>query len=242
MRRRRARGTGRRPNRFATPELCRGPGNLTRALGISLRAQPARPHERPAANRGSRAPRRDVVAGAAASGLTSGSKPSGVVVRSDSAAVSGRRRSTTCAERDRATAIYRRRVPGAPDACTIGDLDRQSHRPLPQQCRALTVPPIGGIRQQPDELDRDPRCVTPLKLTMMSPGGGRRRRRPSAGRIRDDDQRPACSARRAASAMRVVSGWSSMPLIVPRRTSPYLISSSMTCLARLLGTAKPMPW
>lgn len=37
MRRRRARGTGRRAEAFATPELCRGPGNLTRALGISLK-------------------------------------------------------------------------------------------------------------------------------------------------------------------------------------------------------------
>lgn len=36
MRRRRARGTGRRPADFAEAELCRGPGNLTRALGISL--------------------------------------------------------------------------------------------------------------------------------------------------------------------------------------------------------------
>jgi DNA-3-methyladenine glycosylase len=37
MRRRRARGTGRRPAAFAAADLCRGPGNLTRALGISLR-------------------------------------------------------------------------------------------------------------------------------------------------------------------------------------------------------------
>jgi DNA-3-methyladenine glycosylase len=37
MRRRRARGTGRRPDAFAAADLCRGPGNLTRALGISLR-------------------------------------------------------------------------------------------------------------------------------------------------------------------------------------------------------------
>jgi DNA-3-methyladenine glycosylase len=36
MRRRRARGTGRPPAAFATHELCRGPGNLTRALGITL--------------------------------------------------------------------------------------------------------------------------------------------------------------------------------------------------------------
>ena len=36
MRRRRARGTARRVDSFATDELCRGPGNLTRALGISL--------------------------------------------------------------------------------------------------------------------------------------------------------------------------------------------------------------
>jgi DNA-3-methyladenine glycosylase len=37
LRRRRARGTRRRPESFSTPELCRGPGNLTRAMGISLR-------------------------------------------------------------------------------------------------------------------------------------------------------------------------------------------------------------
>jgi DNA-3-methyladenine glycosylase len=37
MRRRRARGTGRSPASFSPVELCRGPGNLTRALGISLR-------------------------------------------------------------------------------------------------------------------------------------------------------------------------------------------------------------
>jgi DNA-3-methyladenine glycosylase len=37
MRQRRARGTGRRVQDFASAELCRGPGNLTRALAISLR-------------------------------------------------------------------------------------------------------------------------------------------------------------------------------------------------------------
>jgi DNA-3-methyladenine glycosylase len=37
MRRRRARGTGRMARDFSREELCRGPGNLTRALGISLR-------------------------------------------------------------------------------------------------------------------------------------------------------------------------------------------------------------
>jgi DNA-3-methyladenine glycosylase len=37
MRRRRARGTGRAPASFAVADLCRGPGNLTRALGITLR-------------------------------------------------------------------------------------------------------------------------------------------------------------------------------------------------------------
>lgn len=37
MRRRRARGTGRRAASFDEAELCRGPGNLTRALGIDLR-------------------------------------------------------------------------------------------------------------------------------------------------------------------------------------------------------------
>jgi DNA-3-methyladenine glycosylase len=36
MRRRRARGTGRRPSELEESDLCRGPGNLTRALGIAL--------------------------------------------------------------------------------------------------------------------------------------------------------------------------------------------------------------
>ncbi len=37
MRRRRAKGTGRRAADFTDAELCRGPGNLTRALGITIR-------------------------------------------------------------------------------------------------------------------------------------------------------------------------------------------------------------
>lgn len=37
MRKRRAKGTGRRADDFSDTELCRGPGNLTRALGIALR-------------------------------------------------------------------------------------------------------------------------------------------------------------------------------------------------------------
>jgi DNA-3-methyladenine glycosylase len=37
MRRRRARGAGRPAARFDAFELCRGPGNLTRAMGIALR-------------------------------------------------------------------------------------------------------------------------------------------------------------------------------------------------------------
>src|SRR4051812_44373147 len=37
MRRRRARGTRRSARAFASAELCRGPGNLTRALGIARR-------------------------------------------------------------------------------------------------------------------------------------------------------------------------------------------------------------
>lgn len=37
MRRRRARGSSKRAVEFSDEELCRGPGNLTRALGIDLR-------------------------------------------------------------------------------------------------------------------------------------------------------------------------------------------------------------
>lgn len=36
MRQRRAAAAGKRPDHFAAADLCRGPGNLTRALGISL--------------------------------------------------------------------------------------------------------------------------------------------------------------------------------------------------------------
>ena len=36
MRRRRARGTGRPASAFSSSDLCRGPGNLTRAMGITL--------------------------------------------------------------------------------------------------------------------------------------------------------------------------------------------------------------
>ena len=70
MRRRRARGTGRRSASFATAELCRGPGNLTRALGISLGDNERDLDARPAAHREigtSRAPRSP---GAAASAST----------------------------------------------------------------------------------------------------------------------------------------------------------------------------
>jgi DNA-3-methyladenine glycosylase len=41
MRRRRARGTGRRSDRFDRFELCRGPGNVTKAMGINLRRNQA---------------------------------------------------------------------------------------------------------------------------------------------------------------------------------------------------------
>jgi DNA-3-methyladenine glycosylase len=37
MRRRRARGTSRKAAAFESIELCQGPGNLSRALGITLR-------------------------------------------------------------------------------------------------------------------------------------------------------------------------------------------------------------
>lgn len=37
MRKRRARGTRRRPDAFSRDQLCRGPGNLSRALAITLR-------------------------------------------------------------------------------------------------------------------------------------------------------------------------------------------------------------
>jgi DNA-3-methyladenine glycosylase len=91
MRRRRARGTGRSASDFATAELCRGPGNLTRALGISLRqnlndltASTLRIEDR-------RLPSRDVV-WTPRIGITVGVEPEWRCVAVGSAALSGVKR------------------------------------------------------------------------------------------------------------------------------------------------------
>lgn len=91
MRRRRAIGTARRADSFERVDLCRGPGNLTRALGISLTDN-----------------RRDLTAGplriedwsmperpigwSRRIGISVGVEPEWRVCAVDSAAVSGRRR------------------------------------------------------------------------------------------------------------------------------------------------------
>jgi DNA-3-methyladenine glycosylase len=90
MRRRRARGAGRRVEEFSTAELCRGPGNLTRALGISLgqnrldlTGSALRIEDRGL-------PRRDL-AWSRRIGITVGVEPEWRVYARESAAVSGRR-------------------------------------------------------------------------------------------------------------------------------------------------------
>jgi DNA-3-methyladenine glycosylase len=91
MRRRRAAGGGRRPSEIAVDDLCRGPGNLTRALGIDLKqnlsdltGSPLRIEDR------SEPPRR--VAWSRRIGINVGVEPEWRVTAADSPAVSGPRR------------------------------------------------------------------------------------------------------------------------------------------------------
>jgi DNA-3-methyladenine glycosylase len=89
MRKRRAVGTDRRPADLAKHDLCRGPGNLTRALGISLR------HNRSDLTRSSLRiedaglPRREVV-WSRRIGITVGVESEWRCYAADSYAVSGR--------------------------------------------------------------------------------------------------------------------------------------------------------
>jgi DNA-3-methyladenine glycosylase len=91
MRRRRSAGTARRASDLLMDDLCRGPGNLTKALGISLRqnwydlTSSALRIEDP----GERA---RPVAWSRRIGITVGVEPEWRVYASDSAAVSGRTR------------------------------------------------------------------------------------------------------------------------------------------------------
>jgi DNA-3-methyladenine glycosylase len=94
MRRRRARGTGRRAADFAREELCRGPGNLTRALGITLRD-----NQRDLTGSRLRIEDRGLVprdvVWTRRIGLNVGVEAEWRVCAADSAAVSGRRRTRT---------------------------------------------------------------------------------------------------------------------------------------------------
>lgn len=90
MRRRRARRTGRSADAFASAELCRGPGNLTRSLGIALTqnlldltAGPLRIEDRGLPPR--------PLAWSPRIGIRVGMEPEWRVYARDSAAVSGRR-------------------------------------------------------------------------------------------------------------------------------------------------------
>ena len=90
MRRRRARGTARRAAKVATIDLCRGPGNLTRALGISLRKNHRGVRGGPLRIEDHGLPRRDV-AWSPRVGITVGVEHEWRCYVADSAAVSGHR-------------------------------------------------------------------------------------------------------------------------------------------------------
>jgi DNA-3-methyladenine glycosylase len=90
MRRRRARGRGQRPEDFSTSELCRGPGNLTRALGISLGQNQLDLTGSPLRIEDRGLPRRDLE-WSRRIGITVGVEPEWRVYARDSVAVSARR-------------------------------------------------------------------------------------------------------------------------------------------------------
>ncbi len=92
MRRRRARGTGRPANGFTSSELCRGPGNLTRALGISLRQNLSDLTDGPLRIESRGLPRR-AIAWTPRIGITVGMGSLWRCIAVDSDAVSGPRRS-----------------------------------------------------------------------------------------------------------------------------------------------------
>ena len=90
MRRRRARGGVKRPSEIAVDDLCRGPGNLTRALGITLKdncldltGSALRIEEQGTTPR--------PIAWSRRIGITVGVEQEWRVIATDSAAVSGRR-------------------------------------------------------------------------------------------------------------------------------------------------------
>ncbi len=89
MRRRRSRNTGRRAGDFDTAELCRGPGNLTRALGISLKQNRLDLTRGPLRIEDRGLPPREV-AWSRRIGINVGVEPEWRVYAADSRAVSGR--------------------------------------------------------------------------------------------------------------------------------------------------------
>jgi len=94
MRRRRAAGTGRRPSELAADDLCRGPGNLTKALGISLRQNGLDLTGGPLRIEDQGGPARPL-AWSRRIGITVGVEQEWRVTAQDSAAVSGPRRFPT---------------------------------------------------------------------------------------------------------------------------------------------------
>jgi DNA-3-methyladenine glycosylase len=91
MRRRRARGTGRSGGTIPEADLCRGPGNLTRALGITLRQNRLDLTGRTLYIE-DRGPERRAIEWTRRVGITVGVEPEWRCLIGDSPAVSGRRR------------------------------------------------------------------------------------------------------------------------------------------------------
>src|SRR3954462_1357468 len=97
MRRRRAHGGARPASAFAVDDLCRGPGNLTKALGIDLRLNLRDLTDGPLRIEDRGAPPRPI-AWSRRIGINVGVEQEWRVTASDSAALSGQRRVTSRAE------------------------------------------------------------------------------------------------------------------------------------------------
>ena len=93
MRRRRSAGGSKRPSEFAVDDLCRGPGNLTKALGIDLRQNLRDLTDSPLRIEDRGAPPRPI-AWSRRIGINVGVEQEWRVTAIDSAAVSGPRRVT----------------------------------------------------------------------------------------------------------------------------------------------------
>ena len=226
MRRRRARDRG-APG-LRDHELCRGPGNLARAMGITL-GQPRGPLRRRLYRGGSRRVAREDRVEPADRHLGRRRPAMALLRRGPSGGVRAAVGLTP------ATAS----AGAATRSLTMRDLCRSVLRPSRRTDSEAAVPIFASATSRWSwpvldglAVERHDHVAGP-EAALVGRRGARHPR--SRGRR-------GCRARRTARRA-AGSAWSTaIAPIDPRRTSPYLIRSSTTRRARLLGTAKPMPW